>query len=181
MPKPEPSPLPAYSRRGVLALAGILPLAACSATLPTILPGAEVQPEQLTTAQILEAINGVRRANGRPDWSYSASLARAAKSHADLMAARGQLSHDLGITLRERVTAAGYQGAVGENLAAGQRSISQVILDWLASPGHRGTLLSDRFVEFGFAVTRAPQASGSAPRFYWAMIAGGSFAAWQIA
>ena len=89
------------------------------------------------------------------------------------MAQKNTLSHDLGVTLRERVTAAGYLGAVGENVAKGYTSLQGAIEGWMESSGHRGTLLSHRFVEFGLAVARGPGG-----KLYWAMIAGGSFQAW---
>jgi uncharacterized protein YkwD len=74
------------------------------------------------------------------------------------------------------VTAAGYPGAVGETVAAGQKTLEQAIEGWLNSPGHRDTLLSTRFVEFGLAVETHP---GTRYGTYWAFIAGGPFEAWM--
>ena len=91
------------------------------------------------------------------------------------MASKNKMSHDLGVTLRERVTAAGYIGAVGENLAAGHKTLESAIEGWMNSTGHRSTLLSHKFVEFGLAVARS-----STGKLYWAMIAGGSFDAWRV-
>ena len=127
----------------------------------------------MTDDEILAAINAVRKANGAPPWTYNVRLEDAARAQARLMAQKNTLSHDLGVTLRERVTAAGYLGAVGENVAKGYTSLQGAIEGWMESSGHRGTLLSHRFVEFGLAVARGPGG-----KLYWAMIAGGSFQAW---
>ena len=155
-------------------------LSACTGVMPAVVPSGDGRPETLTPEQITAAINAVRRANNQPPWSYNSRLASAAKAQANLMAQKDQLSHDLGVTLRQRVTTAGYDGAVGENLAGGHRSIEQAIEGWMQSPGHRSTLLSPKFVEFGLAVSRVPTGRSSRYGIYWAMIAGGSFDAWRV-
>ena len=160
------------TRRGFIVLSAAASLAACSTTIPMLPRGAST-PETMSDAEILAAINAVRRANGAPPWTYNARLEDAARSQARLMAQKNTLSHDLGVTLRERVTAAGYLGAVGENVGKGYKDLQGVIGGWMDSSGHRGTLLSHRFVEFGLAVARGPGG-----KLYWAMIAGGSFQAW---
>jgi len=109
---------------------------------------------------------------------YNLALEAAARSQANLMAGKDQLAHNLGLTLRERVSAAGYDGAVGENIAGGQQSLQQAIEGWLNSPGHRATLLSDKFTEFGLAVAYVPSGRKSRFGIYWCFIAGGPFSAW---
>ena len=161
------------TRRSLLAAGAATLLAACSTTIPMLPKAAASTPETLTDDEILAAINAVRKANGAPPWSYNTRLEDAARSQARLMAQKNTLSHDLGVTLRQRVTASGYLGAVGENVAKGYTSLQGAIEGWMESSGHRGTLLSHRFVEFGLAVARAPNG-----KLYWAMIAGGSFQAW---
>lgn len=161
------------TRRSFFLLTAAAALSACSTTIP-VLPKTASTPETLTDAEILAAINAVRKANGAPPWTYNTRLEEAARSQARLMAQKNTLSHDLGVTLRERVTAAGYLGAVGENVAKGYTSLGGAIEGWMASSGHRGTLLSHRFVEFGLAAARGP-----GDKLYWAMIAGGSFDAWR--
>mgnify|MGYP000854430120 CR=1 FL=1 len=165
------------SRRGFLVAAAATTLSACTTTMPVIAP-ADNSPEALTTESILRQVNEVRAANGRPAWTWNPKLAEAARSQARLMASKDKLSHDLGVTLRERVTAAGYAGAVGENVAGGHKSLPAALEGWLASPGHRETLLSTKFVEFGLAFARTPGKSRMG--IYWALIAGGSFDAWRV-
>lgn len=160
------------TRRAFIVLSAAAALAACSTTIPVLPKGAST-PESLTDDEILTAINMVRAANGAPAWAYNPRLEDAARSQARLMAQNNTLSHDLGVTLRERVTAAGYLGAVGENVAKGYTNLQGVIEGWMNSSGHRSTLLSSKFTEFGLAVARGPGG-----KLYWAMIAGGSFQAW---
>ncbi len=164
------------SRRSFLILGSAF-LAGCSAAIPPA-PGA-TSPNQLTQAAILAAINGVRKRNGAPPLRYNSHLEAAARSQANLMARKDRLSHDLGVTLRQRVTDAGYVGAVGENVAGGHKTLEQAIEGWLSSPGHRSTLLSTKFVEFGLAVAKVPADRKSRYGTYWAFIAGGPFEAWK--
>ncbi|MEO5806689.1 CAP domain-containing protein [Devosia sp.] len=166
------------SRRSFIVLGAAGVLSACSGTIPRFIPQPDNRPEALTRDQILLEINAVRQANGAPPWTYNVALEAAARSQANLMARKDELSHNLGVTLRQRVTDAGYIGAVGENLAGGQKTLEQAIDGWMHSSGHRSTLLSPKFVEFGLAVARV----GHKSRYgiYWAMIAGGSFEAWKV-
>lgn len=165
------------TRRSFLVVGAATALSACATTVP-IIPAGDNRPESLTRDQIVAAINAVRAAHNQPPWSYNIQLEAAARSQAQLMAAKDQLSHNLGVTLRERVTAAGYVGAVGENLAGGQKTLESAIEGWMHSNGHRSTLLSPKFVEFGLAFARVPGKSRYG--IYWALIAGGSFDAWRV-
>lgn len=58
-----------------------------------------------------------------------------------------------GDTLVERMRDASYDwSAVGENLAHNQKSIQQVIADWLSSPGHCSNLMSSDYTQSGVAM-----------------------------
>lgn len=159
-----------YSRRSALTLIGAAALSACSSYIPE----GTTRPTGLSRAVITQKINDTRAANGRAPLTYSSRLERAAQNHTRLMASRGELSHTLGGTLRERVTAVDYVGAVGENLAGGQSTLEKAIEGWLNSPSHRNTLLSPNFVEFGLSVSQGNGDLG----IYWAMILGGPFENW---
>jgi uncharacterized protein YkwD len=162
--------------------AGALLSGCSSAITPASAPGPRsTPPAALSQSAILAAINGTRARHGKPPLRYSQKLEAAARSQANLMARKDQLSHNLGVTLRQRVTDAGYTGAVGENVAGGQRTLEQAIQGWLDSPAHRNTLLSTRFVEFGLAVASVPGGKKSRYGTYWTFIAGGSFEAWKQA
>jgi uncharacterized protein YkwD len=167
MTRPDPT------RRAILMLGASALLSACASTIPPMPAKTSDRPEDLSRDDIVTAINAVRRANGAAPWRYSPALETAARSQARLMASRDTLSHDLGTTLRQRVAAAGYQTAVGENVAKGYTTLPATLEGWLGSQGHRNTLLSAKFVEFGLAFAR----TGSG-KLYWALIAGGPFEAW---
>lgn len=162
----------ALTRRGFLVLGAATALSACT-TIPILPASSRMAPDHLTRDQIITAINAVRAANNAPPWSYSPQLEAAARAQARLMASKNTMSHNLGVTLRQRVTNAGYQGAVGENVGKGYADLEGIIGGWMNSSGHRATLLSRKFTEFGLAMARS-----SSGKPYWAMIAGGSYDAW---
>ena len=168
----------ALSRRHFVVFGAAALLTGCSTAM---IPSGTTSPAptQLSQSAIVAAINSTRAHNGKPPLQYSSRLEAAARSQANLMASKDQLSHNLGVTLRQRVSAAGYDGAVGENVAGGQKSLEQAIEGWLNSPAHRNTLLSTRFTEFGLAVASVGPGRKSRYGTYWAFIAGGSFDAWK--
>jgi uncharacterized protein YkwD len=167
-------------RRVLLLVGAGLLLSACASIGPTVVPRSVTPPPQLTQASILSAVNEARRANGgHKPMTYNVKLEAACKIQVRLMVEKDQLAHDVGMKLRARANEAGYQGALGENLAGGQQTLEGAIEGWLNSPGHRATLLSDKFVEFGLAVARVPAERGSRYGIYWCFIAGGPFEAWQ--
>lgn len=173
--------LMSITRRAFVIVGAGASLSACASFggLTTNVPAGTTKPQQLTTDSILAAINEARRINGgHKPMTYNVALEAAARSQANLMASKDTLAHDLGVTLRERVSAAGYDGAVGENIAGGQQTLQQAIEGWLNSPGHRATLLSDKFVEFGLAVAHVAPGRKSRYGIYWCFIAGGPFSAW---
>ncbi len=90
------------------------------------------------------------------------------------MARSRQVTHRAmdGTTVRERSLQAGYRWRViGENLAAGQRSLAEVLAQWLASETHCDNLLDERFTEFGVARAWSP-GGGYPQRVYWALVMG---------
>jgi uncharacterized protein YkwD len=165
-----------FTRRGFIAVGATALLSACSSTGVKVATKQEggITPGRLTPAVIANAINATRKTFNAPALRYNGTLERAARNMANLMAQRNTISHTLGGTLRERVTAVNYDGAVGENLAAGYNTLEGAIQGWLDSPGHRSTLLSNRFVEFGLA------AAVGSKKTYWAFIAGGDYEAWKV-
>ena len=166
-------------RRALVVGIGLL-LSACASIGPTIVPRSVTPPPALTEASIVSAINEARRANGgHKALTYNAALEQACRTQVGLMVDKDVLSHDAGMKLRARTDAAGYRGAVGENLAGGQATLEGAIEGWLNSPGHRATLLSDKFVEFGLAVASVPASRNSRYGIYWCMIAGGPVEAWM--
>jgi uncharacterized protein YkwD len=101
---------------------------------------------------------------------WDTQLQNAATTHSEDMATHNFFAHQSptnGSTLRERVPAAGYKySSVGENLGAGQTSISQVVAEWIASPSHCATLMKANFVDMGVSCKSNPN---SAYGTYWTM------------
>lgn len=141
-------------------------LAGCS----SFVPEGATAPPAVTREVILARINEVRAANHVKPLHYDTRLEAAARRQADLMAKYDRIAHELGSSLRDRVSAAGYHEAVGENLAGGQKTLEAAIAGWLASPSHRRTMLHPYFTEFGFAVVTRPDSTW---KVYWATVYGG--------
>lgn len=106
---------------------------------------------------ILELTNAARTEHGLAPLLPSAPLTLAAEQYAEQMA-RGEWFDHVGpdgSTLDQRAEAAGYLGwaALAENLASGHGEIAPVAIMelWLASPAHRGNLLSPDLTEVGVA------------------------------
>jgi uncharacterized protein YkwD len=170
-------PLPLH--RALLALGVGCVLSACASVGPTIAPRTATTPPLLTQASILTAINAARQANGGlKALAYNGQLEAACRTQVGIMVEKDQLEHNLGLTPRERTDQQGYRGAIGENLAGGQATLEGAIEGWLNSPGHRATLLSDKFVEFGVAVATVPAERHSRYGIYWCFLAGGPVSNW---
>jgi uncharacterized protein YkwD len=97
-------------------------------------------------------------------------LFSAAARHSEDMARNDYFSHTGrdGRSPGDRVSAEGYSWRVaGENIAAGQASVSAVMSAWLASPGHCENLMRREYTDVGVACIVAP--SGSTYSRYWTM------------
>ena len=113
--------------------------------------------------QFLIAVNNVRskpRKCGQQKYSAAPALRlnndlnRAAYKHSLDMYENQFLDHisSNGDSLVERMQQVDYLWrAVGENIAHNQKSIEQVIDDWLSSPGHCSNLMSEEYTETGVA------------------------------
>lgn len=165
-----------WARLGLMLIgaAFVAALAGCNSYLPQ----GSTAPEKMTPALITEKINAVRKAYGRKPVTRDAALVAAAQRQADLMAQKDTLSHDLGETLRERVTAAGYTGAVGEDVAGGQSTLEAALTGWLKSAPHQKTLLNPKFTDYGLGVARVPEGTHSRYGVYWSLIMGGRAILW---
>jgi uncharacterized protein YkwD len=101
---------------------------------------------------------------------HAAALERAARVHAQDMAARNFLGHagsDESMPA-DRVTRAGYSwSSVAENVAAGQTTAEEVVNTWLASPGHCANLMDPRYSESGAALATNPD---SERVVYWVQV-----------
>jgi uncharacterized protein YkwD len=128
--------------------------------------------------EILQQINLVRT-SGRvcgtdilpavAPMAWNDILFSASARHSIDMATRNYFSHTTpeGVTFAQRLTNEGYSWRVaGENIAAGQSSVAQVMSTWLGSDGHCRNIMSPELSEVAVAcVTQA----GSTYYSYWTM------------
>jgi uncharacterized protein YkwD len=109
--------------------------------------------------EALATVNAARLAAGRPPLASDPRLDEAAQAHALDMLRRSYYDHrspDGGSPLA-RVSAAGFAATlVGENLAAGMRTLDEAMSAWLQSSGHRRNILEPRFTHFGVGVAVGP-------------------------
>jgi uncharacterized protein YkwD len=102
--------------------------------------------------------------------SWSCQLQNAAQAHSSDMAKNNFFSHtgSDGLSVSDRVTASGYSWrSVGENIAAGQTTITRVMTGWLDSPGHCRNIMSSSFTEFGSALVTNTVSDYS---LYWTQV-----------
>ncbi|WP_106478028.1 CAP domain-containing protein [Phytohalomonas tamaricis] len=102
--------------------------------------------------------------------TWNCKLEAAAMEHSKDMAKTNYFGHASpeGTRIGDRVSAVGYKWqAVGENIAAGQRSATAVINGWLASPGHCANIMNGTFTEMGLA--RVDMQSSKYSR-YWTQV-----------
>ncbi len=104
--------------------------------------------------------NEARADSGAEELQIDLSLDETAQTHAEWMAKRESLKHS---------NLEGDYPIMGENIAAGQRNESEVVADWLKSPGHRRNILNKKFgyVGFGYA-----ESNRGMP--YWCTLFGGN-------
>jgi uncharacterized protein YkwD len=104
------------------------------------------------TDEVVYLVNAEREAAGCGPLAVNDALTAAAQGHSDDMAANDYFSHTSldGATASDRAEAAGFTGtALGENIAAGQRSAQDVMAAWMGSEGHRANILNCDYTVIG--------------------------------
>ncbi|HVT96353.1 MAG TPA: CAP domain-containing protein [Acidobacteriaceae bacterium] len=104
--------------------------------------------------RIFDLTNQDRREHGLPLLRWDASLAHAARSHADRMARERALSHRYSDEpeLTERGASAGaHFRAIAENIATGPDA-GAIENEWMHSPPHRANILDPKMDALGVAV-----------------------------
>jgi uncharacterized YkwD family protein len=124
-------------------------------------PGNQQNPQNPNTAnpsqfaqQVVNLVNQERSKAGLQPLTMNNSLANVAMAKAQDMINNNYFSHQsptygspfdmmrsFGITYR----------SAGENIAKGQRSPSEVMTQWMNSPGHRANILNTSFTQIGVA------------------------------
>ncbi|MCE4535957.1 CAP domain-containing protein [Pelomonas sp. P7] len=152
---------------------------ASSASQPTSTAGTRITCNLPNfEAEMLAAVNARRRAGAScgtrgsfpaaPDLAWNAAITQAAVAHSDDMVARNFFDHtgSDGSSPGDRMTAAGYPWrGWGENIAAGQSSVAEVVDGWMKSDGHCANLMNAAFRDIGVACVAGN--AGTPYRSYW--------------
>ncbi len=117
--------------------------------------------------EVLRLVNEERAKHGLNPVTIDPQLTAAAEDYACTMITDDYFGHyhpETGEGPGQRATAAGYHYlAVGENLAAGQKTPDEVMEDWMNSTaGHRENILNPMWVHVGLAVR-----TGGTYGIYW--------------
>jgi uncharacterized protein YkwD len=114
--------------------------------------------------EFIDLVNQFRAGRGLPPLRADDALRRASLTHAENMAGQDTLSHDLGGRgPTERALAEGFEGAVAENVAAGDQGSPQAFFElWIGSEAHRANMLGAEYREAGVGCAR----SGRSHRLY---------------
>ena len=102
--------------------------------------------------EVIELTNQFRISNNLNPLSVDLDLGEAAQQHSQNMAAQDFFSHtgQDGSRSWQRAQNAGYESTfVGENIAVGYRTPTDVVDGWIASDGHRENLLNPDYNEIG--------------------------------
>ena len=117
---------------------------------PSAAPSAA--PDPLSAQGMIDLVNAERLARGLGALRFDRRLGAAASGHAADMGTGGFFDHrgSDGATHGDRIAARGFRACLaGENIAWGQRSVSEVVRGWLGSPGHARVMLHPRATAFG--------------------------------
>jgi uncharacterized protein YkwD len=111
-------------------------------------------------SRILVLVNAERARYGLPELTWNERLDHAARLHALNMARFKKMAHVLPEsplpTLTHRAQHVSYYySIIAENIAIGFPDAESVVRGWMASPGHRSSILSRETVETGTAVVRS--------------------------
>ncbi len=104
--------------------------------------------------------------------NWDCTLAEISDDHNQDMANNNFFNHtgSDGLRSSDRATNAGYiWQTVGENIAAGQQSVNEVMNDWLDSPGHCANIMRPAYKDIGSDVYNA---FGSQYPTYWTAVFG---------
>lgn len=126
------------------------PVRIATATRPPSAPSAQPLAQRpdadVTSEQLLDAMNRVRAENGLPPLRIDRRLNLAASDRNRDMADKHYFAHvsPEGVSPFVWFDRRGYHYAsAGENLATGYCSAEETVKDWMNSPSHRANLLGD--------------------------------------
>jgi uncharacterized protein YkwD len=127
-------------------------LIVCASLTSSFMPEAApaVQPPSLhpIEARVIERTNSQRVRHGLRPLIVDHGLLRSARQHAAWMTRSRSMVHTT--------------KPVGENIAMGQRSSSEVVTTWMNSSGHRANILNAGYTRIGVAAYTTPDGT-----IYW--------------
>lgn len=163
-----------------LLAAAVLALSACAAPpAPTLGPDGKPLPRRYTinssdTARIqfgmLDSVNALRSAAGRPAVELDSALNAAAATHSRDMSVQNRPWHfgSDGSSPIDRVRRAGYSGRLtGENISETYETEVETLAAWMESAATRDVILDPQATELGFAWFQEP--SG---KIWWTLVMG---------
>ena len=135
-------------RRAAVLLTAVLALSAGAST---------VDAHSLRAARSVESsINSMRAQHGCGPLRLHLGLSRSAGEQARLLLADGELNHDAGSPMPERLhRAAPSASLLGEDLAWGTGTAARprsIVRAWMNSPMHRRIMLDCRFSQLGVGI-----------------------------
>jgi uncharacterized protein YkwD len=153
-------------RRRTLGAALVVGALAAPSSAYAVCPNEDLSPAAGNLDQVRAAVlclhNEVRADRQLPKLKENTRLRKAAAKHSADMVEKGYFSHTAPDedTFVDRILAAGYvradEGwALGENLAWGTGELAtpaQLMEAWMASSGHRTTLLRRNYRDVGFGI-----------------------------
>lgn len=166
-------------RRALLVVAALLPalLASCAGGISGALGDMLEQPEAARPGTVdaeaaVRLISQYRADRGLKPLKLDPTLMKLAAEHAQRMASMDRMSHSLPGEggFAQRIAAGGFRASMAaENVAAGQKTLSQVFEAWRKSPGHNANMLLTNVSLMGIAVAVQP---GGRYHTYWSLEVG---------
>ena len=118
-----------------------------------------------TKQQLVEKMNEERLANGVSEISHSSELDALAQIRAEEIYQNFSHTRPDGSSCFTILSGVTYSTA-GENIAAGQEDVTEVMSAWMNSPGHRSNILNPSFGKVGIGYFVAPDGYG----IYWVQL-----------
>ena len=156
-----------YIKITAISAASILGIAVLASVVPGLLGGSEETKPEPTVVQssappidcwqeqMLSSLNMIRAENAVEPLKLCNTLNKSAQGYAEVMATQNFFDHEGqdGSTPSQRAQSAGYRSyGVGENIAAGQTSIEEVMTGWKNSPGHFKNMIKSEYMHVGFGM-----------------------------
>ncbi len=116
--------------------------------------------------EVLTLTNQERAKLGLSPLTWNDTLAGIGANHCQDMIDRNYFAHESpeGQGPSDRADAAGYHWTwIGENIAEGYSTASEVMTGWMNSPGHKANILRPQFTELGVGIRQAGNG-----QLYWA-------------